>query len=76
MALDPGDEHRLLGLEVMEEASGAGSQAGRPLDLRHRRRVVAPLAEQPHGLVEQALTGRICHGNHHLSVHLGPLSGW
>jgi hypothetical protein len=58
LALDPGDEHGLLRAEVVEEAARTRGQAGRPLDLRHRRGVVAAVAEQTHGLVEQALAGR------------------
>ena len=54
----PASEHGLLGAEVVEEAARARREAGGPLDLGHRRGVVTALAEQPHGLVEQAVTSR------------------
>ena len=58
LPLDTGNQHCFLVAEVVEEPARTGSQAGGALDLRHRRGVVAAIAEQPHRLVEQAVASR------------------
>ena len=56
--IDAGDKHRLLASEVVKEAARARREPGRALDLGDGRGVVPALAEEAHGLVEQALPGR------------------
>jgi hypothetical protein len=58
LAIDARDEHLFLGAEVVEQAARAGREPRRAFDLRHRRGAITPLAEQPHGLVEQPLPRR------------------
>jgi hypothetical protein len=43
---------------VVEQAARARGEAGGALDLRDGGRVVAAVAEQPHGFVEEAVAGR------------------